>query len=328
MCTSPLYRVKDFVYKEGVKTPSLFLKKRFYNFLDYTHLVDNLGFPAEYFNKIRCGQCLECRLQHAKEWSERCMFEAQFHKSNYFITLTYNDDSLSYSKIGLPTLNKRDIQLFHKRLRNYSDFRFFLGAEYGSRTFRPHAHGIYFGLDLPDLEFYKLQRSKNGVYEYFISPTLEKIWGKGFCTLTKVTSETCAYTARYSIKKLGYRNAASYLEDPYASDEQIHTALQSIGSIEPVFSLMSRKPGIGCDFYVQNRKIILNEDRLPGSILKHLRYFDKITEKEEPQTFFNIKEARQAYFQLDPRERTSYTRDEYLDVKRDLNDKRKFIEKL
>lgn len=54
---------------------------------------------------------------------------------------------------GIPYARKTDIQLFHKRLNKYlydnvtgqyKNFRFFLVSEYGSTTFRPHFHGIYF----------------------------------------------------------------------------------------------------------------------------------------------------------------------------------------
>ena len=42
--------------------------------------------------KIPCGQCIGCKLERSRQWGVRCMHEAQMHKQNCFITLTYNEE--------------------------------------------------------------------------------------------------------------------------------------------------------------------------------------------------------------------------------------------
>ena len=43
------------------------------------------------FIEIPCGKCSGCRLQRSREWANRCMLELEYHKSSYFVTLTYDE---------------------------------------------------------------------------------------------------------------------------------------------------------------------------------------------------------------------------------------------
>ena len=40
---------------------------------------------------VPCGTCIGCRLDQAKEWSQRMYHESKLHKENWFFTLTYDD---------------------------------------------------------------------------------------------------------------------------------------------------------------------------------------------------------------------------------------------
>ena len=71
-------------------------------------------------------------------------------------------------------------------------------------------------------------------------PELEEIWNRGNVLLSSVTWETCAYVARYVTKKLNGDAAQFYNEF----------------NIEPEFSLMSRRPGIGNQFFLDHPEII------------------------------------------------------------------------
>lgn len=83
-------------------------------------------------------------------------------KSSLFITLTYNNNSVPMSSNGLMTLDKRDIQLFFKRLRKRNEvFKYYAVGEYGSKTMRPHYHIIIFGLR--DLNNLFLSWMKDGI---------------------------------------------------------------------------------------------------------------------------------------------------------------------
>lgn len=207
------------------------------------------------FIQIPCNCCTSCRLDYSRQWANRCMLELEYHKSAYFVTLTYDDFHVPidyYSDdqgeaFPSMTLRKRDLQLFMKRLRKqFGDgIRFFAAGEYGSDTFRPHYHLIIFGLELNDLEVYKQQRG----FIYYNSKSLQNIWSEnvgsnrcpeyvpyGYAVVAPVTWETCAYTARYVMKKLKGPSAEFY--DRFA--------------LEPPFTLMSRNPGIAHQWYIDH----------------------------------------------------------------------------
>lgn len=152
------------------------------------------------------------------------------HDSNLFLTLTYNDKNLPTGTEGRATINKRDLQLFWKRLRKSGlDVRYYAVGEYGDSTGRPHYHAIAFGLRLDDLRFY----SRSNGFNLYTSQTLNEHWGLGNCWIGDVTFESCAYVARYVMKKLTGN----------------HSKLYDHEGIMPEFALMSRRPGIGSSFY-------------------------------------------------------------------------------
>lgn len=108
-----------------------------------------VGKPFYDYDTIPCGRCIGCRLQRRKSWADRAVQELQYHDSNLFITLTYNDENLPHNKaydddgkiIMTETLNMKDLQDFWKRLRNYMyekgvKIRYFACGEYGENTFR------------------------------------------------------------------------------------------------------------------------------------------------------------------------------------------------
>ena len=221
---------------------------------------------------IDCGQCLECQKKYSRSWLVRLLMEFQDYKDKtYFITLTYNDDYCPVS------LNKRDVQLFLKRLRKeVGKFRYFLVGEYGGTTFRPHYHLIIFGID-----FYKYGAShfeiKNG-NQYFSSKLIEKIWDKGFNFVSKCFSgSSFAYVCQYANKKLGRKKADKRLLRDH--------------DIIPEFVLMSRKPGIGYNFYKRNEKDIENNGYVIFNGQKYYlpRYFKKlINAKYQDDEYCNI----------------------------------------
>ena len=69
-----------------------------------------------------------------------------------FVTLTYTNDFLPRNEFGRQSLRKRDIQLFIKRVRKKHSsltdekFKYYCVGEYGSHTFRPHYHIMFFNL--------------------------------------------------------------------------------------------------------------------------------------------------------------------------------------
>lgn len=176
---------------------------------------------------LPCGQCVGCRLERSRQWAIRCVHEAQLYDDNVFVTLTYNDENLP--KDG--SVNVKHFQDFMKRLRKHFSerkIRFFHCGEYGDRFMRPHYHAIFFNLDFPDK---KLHQVKDGTRLY-TSEVLERLWSFGFCIIGAVTFESAAYVARYITKKVTGDKADEHYKGK-----------------KPEYITMSRRPGIGSEWY-------------------------------------------------------------------------------
>ena len=239
---------------------------------------------------IPCGKCIGCRLDYSRQWADRCMAEAQYHEKNVFLTLTYNDKWLPEPQEGsvIHPLRKDHIQKFMKRLRKRFPeqlIRFFACGEYGPKNMRPHYHLLLFGLYLPDLVMTR-KDLKNGFF-YYESDIIKDLWSDpkthesyGFHLLSDLNWNTCAYTARYIVKKQKGNNAAIYEELNYP----------------PEFSLMSRKPGIGKQFFDDHPDIVLREYYLStdegARKLQSNRYYDKLFDLEYHDDLQWIKEDR------------------------------------
>lgn len=97
---------------------------------------------------VPCNKCHECRLSRVRAWCFRIQKERIHHLNAFFCLFTY--EVTPKSPNGLPTLVKRDFQLFMKRLRKLQgkdgyDIRYYAVGEYGTKTRRPHYHAIIMG---------------------------------------------------------------------------------------------------------------------------------------------------------------------------------------
>lgn len=161
-------------------------------------------YPGSTFMQVPCGQCVNCRLNHSREWAIRCTHEAQMWDQNCFITLTYNDENLPEGG----TLVRKHLTDFFKRLRKHftgRTIRYFACGEYGSKLQRPHYHVILFNLDFEDKRLYK-----HGDFPLYNSDTLSRLWPMGFSVLAGFSFESAAYTARYCVKKITGQKAESH----------------------------------------------------------------------------------------------------------------------
>lgn len=241
------------------------------------------------FTEVPCGKCIDCRLQYSREWADRCMLEMKYHDPDecWFLTLTYDDEHIrDYGHDIFPgMLYKPDFQDFMKRLRDhiYRDYvrkiRFFACGEYGTQTFRPHYHAIIYGMPLKDMKL--LSYSKKG-FPLYTSEYLNDIWKNGYVVVGKVSWDTCAYTARYVLKK-----ASGIKPDDYIDQ-----------GLTPEFVLMSRKPGIGALYFDENYKKIYENDEIffsgdaGGRKAKPPKYFDKRLEVIDEGWYKSIKSKR------------------------------------
>jgi len=222
---------------------------------------------------VPCGRCVGCRLERRRNWTIRIMHEARYHDANCMLTLTLDDDNLVYGRLQ-PTLVKRDLQLFWKRLRKEIkvDVRYFACGEYGSAGSRPHYHAILFGFDFPD----KVIKFRDNGHDIFVSDTLDSIWGKGVCSIGALTAASAAYVAGYIMDKSLGSESRKY---------------EYLG-IEPEFVVMSRKPGIGRKFFEE-----FSSDIFPGDFVmmedgrrsKPPRYYDELMKSQNPKVMETIK---------------------------------------
>lgn len=246
--------------------------------------------------EVPCGKCQSCRLDYSKEWMQRCMLEQTLWEHNEMLTLTYNDENLPKQKgIDLKTgeyieqssLNKEDVQKFLKDLRRYwkyhydqDNIRFYMCGEYGDLKGRPHYHLLMFNFEVHDKEFFKY--SKKG-FKMYHSQVIEDIWGKGHIELNEVNAETCAYVARYIMKKQKGPGA----KETYEIKGQV-----------PEYTNGSRKPGIGGLYYEQNKEKIYKNDGLYLNTGKRIekikpsKYYDRLYDADEHEIMEHIKEIR------------------------------------
>jgi len=221
--------------------------------------------------KLPCGQCIGCRIEKSRQWAIRCCHEAQTHESNCFVTLTYSDENLPYGG----ALDKEHLQKFFKRLRrSLGKFRYFASGEYGDASNRPHYHCLIFGIDF---SFDRREHSKNDQGDqYYISETLDEIWGMGNCLISNFSYQTAAYTARYVMKKLGGSMADSYIRANLATGQFVEVPKE--------FAIMSLKPGIGSKWFDQFSTDVFPSDYLVHQGKKHSvpRYYtDKLKKGDE-----------------------------------------------
>ena len=198
---------------------------------DLGHASD-LTTKGYYFGLVPCGKCPGCRMDYSRVWADRMLVELHDNaQAAVFLTLTYNSEHLPRSSKGVPTLSKRDCQLFWKRFRKAfpgKKIRYYLAGEYGPKTHRPHYHAIVYGISLADFKDLSFLRLNGLGQAYYTSPKLERIWSNGFIVLSEVSWHTCAYVSRYVLKKRG----------------KIDKYVLATGA-EPEFNVSSRKPGIG-----------------------------------------------------------------------------------
>lgn len=257
MCEFPIWAYYAEKRNESGKRPLLFKQQGAFS-----------GVPL----KLPCGQCVECRLERSRTWALRCMLEKRLYDESSFLTLTYDDANVP--KDG--SLSKVVLQDFMKRLRYYKGkgVRFYACGEYGDRNNRPHYHVLLFNRDFADKRFYKESPEGDTLYT---SKELEKIWPFGLCVTAEVTFKSCAYVARYVMKKFSGSNSPDYY-----------------GGMQPEFALMSLKPGIGFEYYVKYGHEMIQHHSviMEGKEVSPPRYFYEKIKQCEPALYDVLMDER------------------------------------
>lgn len=157
-----------------------------------------------------CGKCIFCRMAAAREMKLRLQhqeLECRSKKQSvWFLTLTYNEENLPQDNL----LNKRDPQLFFKRLREEQRrkkenlFKPFYVGEYGDKGGRPHYHAILFGLELSDYKKHGARHnpSTGKQYPWGKSQTISRLWGMGTTEIAPVMdTSVLTYCTKYILKQ-------------------------------------------------------------------------------------------------------------------------------
>lgn len=189
---------------------------------------------------VPCGTCIHCLTKRQQDWSFRLQQEHKNSKTASFITLTYDAENLPIHEAANPDgeliyqfqLDKRDLQLFMKKLRKEHDklvqkylqihneiastklLRYYAVGEYGTETKRPHYHLLLFNLNPATLL------------------EIKRIWGKGHIDVGHVTPKSITYVTKYVITARNHY----------------------YGTRQKPFATMSKQPGIGNNYLDDNKE--------------------------------------------------------------------------
>jgi len=228
--------------------------------------------PCYETERFPCGKCPGCLATRSSEWSVRLGHELKSHDCASFITLTHADD-------GVIDVDKETCKLFLKRLRKRLEperIRYYMVSEYGEEKDRPHYHSIIFGHD-----FSKDSGATKIKVDLWTSPLLEKAWGLGHVSTGEVTPARIRYVSNYVLEKAESPKFMS----PETGEERDR---------EPVFSLMSRQPGIGAKWIDKHMgETYRDDDVVSGSFRRRPpRYYDNRVFGDDPLSLESLRARR------------------------------------
>ena len=319
-CVTPMFRRYPLgSYKDGKIVP----RKEVLQDLNYdqnhiSYILDTMNNTTRkkgkgfLYEQIPCQHCWACKLNYSAQWATRIMVECTKSEHNYFITFTYDDNNIpipseteyngqTYVNDGtwMGSLFPQDIDKFMNSLRQYIDrkygkiydeegnringIKYFYAGEYGETTKRPHYHMILMNCPLDLNQFYDFHIDERGKM-HWKSHEIEKYWDLGMIDIGEVEFASAAYVARYCMKKI--------------TDNPDKTKYWKNG-MYPEFVRMSRRPGIGMDYYNENWETIYENDKLyvknfHGQTIevKPPKAWDKKFKESHPQEWFNIQRSR------------------------------------
>lgn len=256
------------------------------------------------YQPIPCGHCWACKLNYSAEWATRIMYECKNSDHNYFITFTYDDvnlplpesaeyDGIKYHNDGTWTgsLYPDDISKFLNSLRKYFErkghtgIKYFYAGEYGETTKRPHYHMILMNCPLDINQFHDFHQDERKKL-HWKSYELENYWKEGMIDIGEVEFASAAYVARYCMKKI-----------TNDSDKSIYWSQGKM----PEFVRMSRRPGIGTDYFNENLEKIYKTDEIlvknfhgQTITVKPPKAWDRKFKELYPEAYEQLKESRKA----------------------------------
>ncbi|AXH75297.1 MAG: replication initiator protein [Microviridae sp.] len=212
------------------------------------------------------------------------MHEAQLHKRNCVVTLTYDPEHVPADG----SLHYRHFQLFMKKLRKrHGKVRFFVCGEYGDKDWRPHFHACLFGYRPGDLRPWSKSRSGS---QLFRSPELESLWPAGHSLVGELDFESAAYIARYIMKKVTGDAAESHYN-------RINFETGELLSLEPEFIHMSLRPGIGAEWFSKFHTDVYPKGMVVsrGHEARPPKFYDRRFAKLDPDGYAQLQLARETF---------------------------------
>ncbi|WGL31509.1 replication initiator protein [Dipodfec virus UOA04_Rod_1209] len=217
---------------------------------------------------VPCGHCTACLARKRKQWFFRINAEMKTSETAFFVTLTYNDENYSGK------CNKRDPQLFFKRVRKYlkskgfnEKIKYFLVSEYGETFGRGHYHACIFGLPY-----------------HLANDIIDSCWSLGFVDIHPLSPAAINYVCKYCLQNV-YDSAEDKIADDYKT-----------------FMLCSRRPAIGSSFMSDDMLAYLKTNldgcvTLQGVKYSIPRYYeDKVFDDYQLR---NIKKKRNEFLNKD-----------------------------
>lgn len=171
-CVSPI----------SVRNPELDNFSNWFVTLDGKALNPITGEVIEPRISVPCGRCIVCQNNRREAWAARLELESRTAAITYFITLTFNEDSVPKE------ICVEDLQKFFKRLRKFHNLRYFACGEYGGRSGRPHYHAVVFLERFEDLSVFQNH--------------VQSSWPFGFVQVSVANRERFAYVAKYTVKTI------------------------------------------------------------------------------------------------------------------------------
>lgn len=236
--------------------------------LFFTLTYDNNNIPSLTYNE-RTNTLLSNR--HEKDDIILDDYKFDSLQLNYLPNIQ-NDETTTYPRIGY--CSKIDIQNFLKRLRRMLDydsqtlvsdvektdrqFRYFVAAEYGPNTFRPHYHGLL---------FFSNKRVAEAVKECYFY----KSWT--LCNRQNMDISTVV------------SNASSYVAKYVRCDTKLPDILTIAGKTK-TFYLSSRRPAIGVNYF--------DYSGLVDKVEHHSAHVDKLSYAKNSVSVYSLPVLRPA----------------------------------
>lgn len=157
------------------------------------------------------------RKRMMNDWYLRSLYEYKYSLSSFFLTLTYDEQSVPRMPDGKLGFCPQDIVKFFKNLRNrlhsktdhFLEFRYFQVSEYGKTTHRPHYHVVVF---FP----------YTTVLHPFFRQIVKSAWQHGFADIAHPRSNAVlTYVSKYVTKDM-YSNPSlkSSLDDDMSCHDE------------------------------------------------------------------------------------------------------------